>query len=133
MRGPRKFCQGGPTLTLFFYGRREDPNTTKSGLSSARQQNAIKMAFRWRADDGSILNDCLVAFRFKFFQGIPTSIATKPYILANFQEGRSRSPVLPLDPRMLMLFTKQNSHNNLRIYSSSGFEYLCSYMCRAWW
>ena len=32
--------------------RREDPNTNKSGPSSARQWNAISMAFRWRADDG---------------------------------------------------------------------------------
>ena len=29
--------------------------------SSARQQNAIEMAFRWRADDGPTLNASLVA------------------------------------------------------------------------
>ena len=40
---------------------REDPNTTVSGPSLARQQNAIKMAFCWRADDVPALNACLVA------------------------------------------------------------------------
>ena len=40
---------------------RTDPNTTISGQSSPRQQNAIKMAFRWRADDGPTLNSGLVA------------------------------------------------------------------------
>ena len=31
------------------------------GPSSARQRNTIKMAFRWRADDGPTLNAGLVA------------------------------------------------------------------------
>ena len=44
-----------------FYERREDPDTTKSGSSSARQRNAIEMAFRWRVDDGPTLNVGLVA------------------------------------------------------------------------
>ena len=35
---------------------RKDPNTTISGASSARQLNAIYMAFRWRADVGPTLN-----------------------------------------------------------------------------
>ena len=40
----------------------EDPNTAKNGPSSARQRNAIKMAFRWLgADDGPTLNAGLVA------------------------------------------------------------------------
>ena len=34
---------------------REDPNTTISGPSSARQRSPIYMAFRWRADDGPTL------------------------------------------------------------------------------
>ena len=38
-----------------------DPNTTISGPSSARQRNAILMAFRWRADDGLTLNAGSVA------------------------------------------------------------------------
>ena len=67
MRGPRKFCQRGPTLTLFFMcffvlrGWREDRNATKSGPSSARQRNAIEMAFRRHADKGPPLNAGLVA------------------------------------------------------------------------
>ena len=40
---------------------REDPNTTISRLSSARQGPAIYMAFRWRADDGPTLKAVLVA------------------------------------------------------------------------
>ena len=47
MRGSRKFSQRGPNLTTFFFlsflvdDGREDPNTTKSGPLSNRQQNAI--------------------------------------------------------------------------------------------
>ena len=43
------------------------------------------MAFRWRADDASTLNACLVVLW--FFQGIRTSIAKKPYIYVIFQGG----------------------------------------------
>ena len=51
------FVRGGPTLTFFFIVDEgwEDPNTTISGPSSARQRNAIYMAFRWRAN-GPTLN-----------------------------------------------------------------------------
>ena len=61
---------GGATFfILFFYlfktffvdEGREDPNTTKSGSSAARQRNAIKIGIRWRADDGPTLNAGLVA------------------------------------------------------------------------
>ena len=38
-----------------------DSNTAIHGPSSARQLNAIKMAFRWLADDGPTLNADLVA------------------------------------------------------------------------
>ena len=63
MRGPdpESFSRGGLTLTIFFYEGRKDPNTTINGLSSARRQNAILMAFRWRADDGLTLDSGLVA------------------------------------------------------------------------
>ena len=65
MRGSRKFCQrvskfdeGFFLLLLFIVGEGiEDPNW----LSSARQRNAIEMAFRCRADDGPTLNAGLVA------------------------------------------------------------------------
>ena len=39
-------------------------NTTKSGPSSARQRNAIEMAYRWRADDGPTLIAGLVVCDF---------------------------------------------------------------------
>ena len=60
MRGSRKFCQRGPNLIKIFFlvdEGMEDPNVTINGPSSARQQNA----FRWRAEDGPILNAGLVA------------------------------------------------------------------------
>ena len=39
---PESFARGGPTLTFFFPDEgKEDPNSTKSGPSSARQRNAI--------------------------------------------------------------------------------------------
>ena len=48
---PESFVRGGPNLTFFFcflvVDGREDRNTTLSGPSSARQRNAIQMAFRW--------------------------------------------------------------------------------------
>ena len=55
---PEFFVRGGQTLTIFVLVDEwwEDPNTTISGPSSARKRNAIKIAFRWRADDGPTLN-----------------------------------------------------------------------------
>ena len=46
---------------VFFWWWVGDPNITTSGPSSARQRNAIWMAFRWRADDSSTLNAGSVA------------------------------------------------------------------------
>ena len=43
---------------------REDPNTTISGPLSARQRNAIEIAFRWLADDDQTLNVGLVVLLF---------------------------------------------------------------------
>ena len=61
--GSRKFCQRGSTFDKLFLVHEGigDPNTAINGPSSARQRNAIEMAFRWRADDGPTLNDVLVA------------------------------------------------------------------------
>ena len=59
MRGSRKFCQMGSNFDNFFFvvdEGREDPSIPISGPSSARQQNAFKVAFCWCADDGSTLN-----------------------------------------------------------------------------
>ena len=76
MRGSRKFCQLESNTDnvfflflffiyfFFFDGMERGSNFTKSGPSSARQRNAIKMAFRWRADNGPPLNAGLVALCF---------------------------------------------------------------------
>ena len=51
---PESFIRGGPTLITFISflvdERRDDPNTTKSGSSSAASET-----FRWHADDGPTL------------------------------------------------------------------------------
>ena len=57
---PDNFVRGGPNLIFLIDGGREDPNTTLIWPASARQRNAIEMAFRWRADDGPTLNAGLV-------------------------------------------------------------------------
>ena len=60
------------------------------------------MAFRWGADDGPTLNDGFGSF--EIFQGVPTSIAKKPYIFVKFQGVGGgvgvRPPCPPLDPHM---------------------------------
>ena len=65
MRGSSKFIRGGggPNLITFSLVDKgiEDTNIAINGPSSVRQQNAISMAFRWRADDGPTLNAGLVA------------------------------------------------------------------------
>ena len=59
---PESFIRGGPTLTTFSFSRgREAQNTIIRGPTSAHQRNAIKMAFRWSADDGPTLIVDLVA------------------------------------------------------------------------
>ena len=54
---PESFVRGGPNFIKTFLVDRgkEDPNTAINGPSSARQRNAINIAFRWRADDGPTL------------------------------------------------------------------------------
>ena len=71
MRGSRKFYQRWSKFdNVFFFfffffffvdEWRKDQNTTISGPLSARQRNAIEMAFLWRADDGPTLDAGLVA------------------------------------------------------------------------
>ena len=68
-------------------GWREDRNATKSGTLSARHQNAIPMAFRWRADNGPPLNAGLVALRFLG--------AKKPYVFVILGGGGVRTPCSP--------------------------------------
>ena len=71
MRGSKKFCQRGTKFDNFFFSilflaheGREDPNATVSVPPSARQGNAIEMAFCWRANDGPTLNAGFVALWF---------------------------------------------------------------------
>ena len=106
MRGSRKFCQMGSNFDNVFYDvGREDPNSTISGPSLARQRNAIKMAFRWRADDGPTLNAGLVAlwlsgdpdrgsivgFFFRGFGLSPSGSARRFHILCIFRGTPLRS------------------------------------------
>ena len=59
---PESVFRGGPIFYVFLVDKgREDPNTNISGPSSARQRNAISMAYRWRADNGPPLYADLAA------------------------------------------------------------------------
>ena len=87
MRRSRNFFRGGPTSTTFIFlvdEGREDSNITKSGSSSARHQNAIYMAFRWRADGGPLGS-------FVALLVIQTSISKKHYSVG----GGGPDPLLP--------------------------------------
>ena len=58
----RKFVRGGPTSNIFFSLMRGGwIQINFGGPISARQRNAIEMAFPWRADNGPTLNAGLVA------------------------------------------------------------------------
>ena len=63
MRGFRFFCQRESNFDngFFFQFMWEDQNANISRPSSARQRNAIKMAFRWHADNGQTLITGFVA------------------------------------------------------------------------
>ena len=69
----------------------EDRNTAINGPSSAHQRNAIKMAFRWWADDGPTLNAGLVA---AIFQGSRPVLLENPKFLWFFRVGPD--PLSPL-------------------------------------
>ena len=60
---------------------RKDPNTTISGSSSARQRNANKMAFHWRANACPTLNAGLVAFLFFMGSGQVLLLLRNPIFL----------------------------------------------------
>ena len=107
---PESSVRGGRNLITFYFlvdgiWGIEDPKIDINGPSSARQRNAIEMAYRWRADDGPTLDAGFVAlwlFRGSgpvlqrnpiflwFFRGgggadflPPSGSAHKPYIVAN--------------------------------------------------
>ena len=81
----RKFSQRvSNSDNAFLYKGREDPISTNSGTSSARQRNDIQMAFRWWPN---------IECWFGSF--------VKPYIFCDFSGGESIPPAIPtLDPRM---------------------------------
>ena len=60
---PQSCVRGSPTLTkvLFYFLLMRGGGIQISGPLSARQRNAISMAFRLRADDSPTLNAYLVA------------------------------------------------------------------------
>ena len=73
----------------------EDPNTALNGPSSACQQNAIEMAFGWRADNGPTLNTGLVSLW--LFRGSRPVLQRKPVFLWFFRgRGGVWSPMSPL-------------------------------------
>ena len=83
---PEIFVRGGRTLTTFFfldYGR-EDPNTT---------ENAIKMAFHRRADDGPASNAGLA--QLYFFRGSGSVLLTNP-IFCDFSVRGGPDTLSPL-------------------------------------
>ena len=97
MRGSRIFSQRGSNFVWQRYFSWwvvgwEDPNTTISGPSSARQRNAIWMAFRWRADDGPTLNAGSVALW--FFRGSGPELLRTP-IVCDFSGGWGSEPRSP--------------------------------------
>ena len=94
----------------------DDPNATMNGPSSALQRNAIKMVYRWRADDGPTLNAGSVAF--VIFQEIRTSNAKKPYNFLIFR-GRGSGPPAPPPP------PSESVHNKVTRYRPHFILYMC--------
>ena len=99
---PESFVRGGPALTMFwgcFFSTdegREDPHTTISEPSLARQRDAIKMAFRWRAYDGP--TECWLG-SFAILRG------TRPVLLKNYIFVISQGVVGDLSNIKLSIFT----------------------------
>ena len=96
-------------LLCFFFdegrvdGVSVDPNTAISGPLSARQQNAIEMAFCWRADVGPTSNVGLVFHQMLawFYRGSGRVLLRNP-IFSWFFRGVPLSPP-PLSPHMVSM------------------------------
>ena len=60
---PESFVRGDPTLTTFFSLVREEGSKhhVKWAINGPPAKRHLKMAFRWRADEGPTLNAELVA------------------------------------------------------------------------
>ena len=82
MPGSRKCRQRGSNLATGFFFLWEDPNTT---ISAGHHRPTSETPFKWRADDDSTLNACLVAL---------THIA-KNYISCDFSGGGGSGPLAP--------------------------------------
>ena len=112
MRGSRRFCLSGPTLTTFFSRGERTPNTT------IRRSSLFKVAFRWQTDDGPTLNVGLAGNQGQYclqqvahkerHEFVPRGIATKPYSFVIFQGG-SGTCVQPLDLRMQQNRSKEGT------------------------
>ena len=87
----RKFCQRGSNLTILFFCLRGEGGYSRP--SSARQRNAILMAFRWRADDGQALNSGFVLFGFS--SGSGPVLLKKILIFVIFRGGGGSEPLSP--------------------------------------
>ena len=113
MRGSRIFCQREFNFDNFFFKlMRDDPNTTKSGPSSARQRNAILMTFRWRPDDGITLNSGLAALR--YFRGSRPVLLRKP-IFVIFGGGGGGGPNPPMTPLLFAHTEIRFSHDKIQL------------------
>ena len=86
MRGSRKFCQSGLTLTTFFF-RWWGVEGSKYHYKQAIIGLPVSLACQWWPNIECWLGS------FVIFQGIRTSIAKKPYIVVIFQVGTD-----PLSP-----------------------------------
>ena len=104
---PESFVRGGPIQLWwgYFFMRGEDPNTYKSGPSSARHQNAILMGFPWRPDDGPTLNAGLAVCD---FSADPYQYCQETIYFVIFRgEGGGLDPLSPpphVDPRIFTYF-----------------------------
>ena len=109
---PEIFVRVGPNLITFLGGRGvEDPNAAINGSSSARQRNAIEMAFHWRPDGGQTLNDAgLVVCG---LTGDLDQYCLETLFLVIFQTGSGHPPPPILDTRIyaISLSTKHIKPN----------------------
>ena len=80
---------------------------TISGPSTTRQRNAIKMAFRWRADDGPTLNAGLVACDLRVSGPV---LLRNPIFFCNFPWGGGGGGAEPPVP------TSGSAHDRIMFY-----------------
>ena len=111
MRGSTKFCQRGSNSynVLAIRGER-----IQIPLKTGHLVLASKTPFKWRFTGGPIVAniECWLS-SFVIFQGIPTSIAKKPYIFAIFSRGPDTLPPPTLDLSMTVAEFVVNKKCNL--------------------